>query len=236
MNAEGESIASRLRSVRDRIAAAAARVGRDPASITLVAACKTQPADAVRAALAAGVEVFGENRVQEAEEKIPRVGGGRWHMIGRLQRNKARRAVELFELIHSVDSLRLAETLDRIGSEIGRPVPVLLEVNVGGEASKGGFEPAAFAAALDWCAGARWLSVRGLMTVPPPVRDSELARPYFRRLVELAAAARESRVPGPSFEQLSMGMSDDFEVAVEEGATMVRIGTALFGPRDDGGA
>ena len=226
------SLAERLAAVRARIDAAARRVGRDPSGVTLVAVSKTHPAEAVREALAAGQALFGENRVQEAEGKIPLVPGARWHLVGRLQRNKARRAVELFELIHSVDSPRLAETLDRLGQERGRAVEALVEINVGGEASKGGFAPDEFLAALDELAGRPGLLVRGLMTVPPPVADPEEARPYFRRLVALGREAAARALPNVVVEQYSMGMSDDFEVAVEEGATLVRVGTAIFGARD----
>ncbi|MEN6527314.1 MAG: YggS family pyridoxal phosphate-dependent enzyme [Candidatus Polarisedimenticolia bacterium] len=232
MSPAAPSLAERLAAVRARIDAAARRVGRDPSGVTLVAVSKTHPAEAVREALAAGQTLFGENRVQEAEGKIPLVAGARWHLVGRLQRNKARRAVELFELIHSVDSPRLAETLDRLGKERGRPVEALVEINVGGEASKGGFAPDEFLAALDELAGRPGLLVRGLMTVPPPVADPEEARPYFRRLVALGREAAARALPNVVVEQYSMGMSDDFEIAVEEGATLVRVGTAIFGARD----
>ncbi len=230
MNGPG-ALAGRVTEIRTRIERAAARSGRPASAITLVAASKTQPAEAVRAALAAGVTVFGENRVQEADAKIPLAGGGTWHMIGRLQRNKARRAAELFALVHSLDSLRLGEALDRVGRERGRPVPVLIEVNLGGEESKGGFTADALDAALDVLAGLPGLAVRGFMTVPPPAEDPAASRPHFRTLARLLAAARDAgRVPTTAVE-LSMGMSDDFEVGIEEGATMVRVGTALFGPR-----
>lgn len=230
MNPEGlGGIAERIAEIRDRIARAALRAGRSPAAVTLVGASKTKPAAVLREALAAGLHVFGENRVQEAEPKIAALPGARWHFIGRLQRNKARRAAELFELIHSLDSLRLAETLDLLGRERGRPVPVLVEVNVAGEASKGGFAPAEFPAVLRRLAALSGLQVRGLMTIPPPVGDPEGARPYFQTV------ARFAREQGPEagldLAELSMGMSDDFEVAVEEGATLVRVGTALFGSR-----
>ncbi len=226
-----DTLAGRVAALRERIERAALRGGRRPESVTLVAASKTQPAEAVRAALAAGVTIFGENRVQEADAKIPLVGGGTWHMIGRLQRNKARRAVELFAVVHSLDSLRLGEALDRAGRERGHPVPVLVEVNLGGEESKGGFAPDALDAALEVLAGATGLEVRGFMTVPPPADDPAASRPHFRTLARLLEAARAAgRVPATAVE-LSMGMSDDFEVGIEEGATMVRIGTALFGPR-----
>lgn len=227
----GGDVRDRLAAIRERIARAAERAGRDPASITLVAASKTQTVEVVRAAFEAGVRVFGENRVQEGAVKVPALPDARWLFIGRLQRNKARRAVELFEEIHSVDSLRLAETLARLGVERGRPVPALLEVNVGGEESKGGFAPEELPAALDALAAMPGLAVRGLMTIPPPVDDPAEARPAFRRVAALAREAAGRGLPGMGFDELSMGMSDDFEVAIEEGATLVRLGTVLFGAR-----
>ncbi len=233
----GDDVGTRARAILGRIAAAAVRAGRDPGSVTLVAASKTQPVDALRAALAAGVPVLGENRVQEAEPKIAALTGGvaggvvRWHFIGRLQRNKARRAVELFELIHSLDSLRLAEVLDRLGQERGAPVPALVEVNLGGEDSKGGFEPGDLPEALRRMDGLPGLAVRGLMTIPPPVDDPEASRPHFRRLRDLAGGVAALGLSRVTMAELSMGMSDDYEVAVEEGATFVRVGTALFGAR-----
>jgi pyridoxal phosphate enzyme (YggS family) len=216
-------VSDRAREIARRVELAARRAGRPPSAVTLVAASKSQPPAALAEAFAAGIRVFGENRVQEAEPKIAALPGPRWHFIGRLQRNKARRAVELFELIHSVDSVRLAEALARLGEERGRPVCVLVEVNLGGEATKGGFEVDELPEALAALAGRPGLEVQGLMTIPPPVDDPEQSRPFFRRLAELA---RRHDLP-----QLSMGMSDDFEVAIEEGATFVRVGTALFGER-----
>jgi PLP dependent protein len=229
-NAAQDVVARNAHAIRERMAAAARRAGRDPAAVTLVAASKKQSPDAVRAALAAGIAVLGENRVQEAESKISAVGGGRWHMIGRLQRNKARRAVELFEMIHSVDTPPLAEALHRVAHEAGRAVPVLIEVNLAGESTKGGFAARELLPAVQQIALLDGLSLRGLMTVPPPADDAAASRPYFRQLAELAARVRELHGPAAGGE-LSMGMSDDFEIAIEEGSTMVRIGTALFGPR-----
>jgi hypothetical protein len=224
-------VADNLAEVRGRIAAACARAGRDPAAVTLVGVTKTVPVPAIRAALDAGLAVLGENRVQEALPKLDELPGARWHFIGELQRNKARRVAERFELIHSVDSLRLGEALARIGEELGRPVSALVEVNVGGEASKAGIEPEELEPLLRGLAGRPGLAIRGLMAVPPPVDDPEDARPYFRRLAELARAAAALGLPGVAMGELSMGMTHDFEVAIEEGATFVRVGTGIFGER-----
>ncbi|HLZ73205.1 MAG TPA: YggS family pyridoxal phosphate-dependent enzyme [Dehalococcoidia bacterium] len=217
-------IAANLETVRGRIARAAARAGRDPASVRLVAISKTYGPEAVLAAWNAGQRDFGENRVQEAEEKIPAVaaGGARpvWHLVGHLQTNKVRPALQLFDILQSVDSLHLAEALQRRSVD---PVPVLIEVNAGGEASKGGFAPEETADAIAALRSLTHLRVQGLMTVAPPVSDPEAVRPVFR---ELASLARRLELP-----ELSMGMSGDFEVAIAEGATLVRIGTAIFGPR-----
>jgi pyridoxal phosphate enzyme (YggS family) len=223
MTVTATDIADRVKHIEDRMAAALARAGRPSGSARLIGASKTVGVDGVRAAFDAGVRLFGENRVQEAAPKTAAVPEAHWHFIGRLQRNKARRAVELFELIHSVDSLRLAETLDRLGQERGRPVDLLLEVNTGGETTKVGFAPAEVEAAVAGLAGLAGLRVLGLMTVPPPVDDPEENRRHF---AGLALLARTLVLP-----ELSMGMSDDFEIALEEGATYVRVGTALFGPR-----
>ena len=224
-------VADNLAEVRGRIAGACARAGRDPAAVTLVGVTKTVPVPAIRAALDAGLAVLGENRVQEALPKLDELPGARWHFIGELQRNKARRVAERFELIHSIDSLRLGEALVRIGEELGRPVKALVELNVGGEASKAGIEPEELEPLLRGLAGRPGLAIRGLMAVPPPVDDPEQARPYFRRLAELARAADALGLPGVAMDELSMGMTHDFEVAIEEGATFVRVGTGIFGAR-----
>jgi pyridoxal phosphate enzyme (YggS family) len=224
--------------VLERIAAACARSGRDPADILLVAVSKTVPADRVRAAVAARLDVLGENRVQEGEAKRPLVGAGTWHLIGPLQGNKAKRAVEAFDVIESVDSVDLARRLDRIvresGERLGRrsvaaAFPVLLQVNVDDDPAKAGFTPETLAAVLPELASLDGLRLEGLMTIGRLVDDPELARPTFRRLRAIAAdlRANESAL-GPA---LSMGMSDDYLVAVEEGATIVRVGRALFGER-----
>ncbi len=225
------SLRQRVESVQERIRAAVRRAGRDPAQIELIAVSKTHPVEFVRLVAAQGVRSFGENRVQEAAGKVPEAAELHWHFIGRLQRNKARKAVALFELIHSVDSLRLAETLDRLGCEREEPVRGLIEVKLGGESSKGGVEPAALLPLLERLAGFEGLRIEGLMTIPPPANAPEAQRPAFRRLAELAREVKASRIEGVAMRHLSMGMSSDFEVAIEEGATLVRIGTALFGPR-----
>lgn len=214
-----------------RIVAAAARAGRDPSGVTLVAVSKTVPAARLRAAVAAGYDLLGENRVQEAEAKAPEVTGPAWHLVGPLQSNKARRALDLFDVIQSVHDLDLARRLDRLAAESsGRaPVKVLLQVNVDRDPAKAGFDPDALLGAtaeLDACPG---LDVRGLMTIGHLVDDPADARPTFVALRELSVRLRD-RWPRLGAE-LSMGMSDDFEVAVEEGATIVRVGRALFGER-----
>lgn len=217
--------------VLDRIARACARAGRDPASVRLVAVSKTVPVGRVRAALAAGLTDFGENRVQEAATKVPLVPGARWHLVGPLQANKARRAVELFDVVQSVDSVELAGRLDRVAADLrpGRPLPVLLQVNVDVDPHKAGFAPDGLAVALAALLALPALRVEGLMTIGRLVGDPEEARPTFRRLRDLSARLRAAQPAlGP---ELSMGMSDDYPVAVEEGATIVRVGRALFGTR-----
>lgn len=241
------SIADRFAVVHERIAAAARCVGRQPAEVTLVAVTKTKTAPLIAEAIAAGATDLGENRVQEAAEKIELLcdqrSRVRWHLIGHLQRNKARTAAALFDMIHSIDNLRLAEALDRHAGEqapAGRRLPVLLQVNISGEASKEGFNlvgGAANAAALtallpeiEALLALPHLAVHGLMTIAPLVETPELARPYFCALRELRDELAR-RYPQSDWTQLSMGMTDDFEVAIEEGATIVRIGRAIFGER-----
>jgi PLP dependent protein len=218
--------------VLERIAAAAGRAGRDPTAVTLVAVSKTVPAEAVRDAVAAGLTVLGENRVQEAAGKVPEAPGARWHLVGPLQSNKARRAVELFDVIESVDSVELAARLDRIVSEVrpGSRYPILLQVNVDRDPAKAGFAPEALGDAVVRIAELDALEIAGLMTIGRLVERPEEARSSFRSLSETSARLREGgRGLGGA---LSMGMTDDYEIAVEEGATMVRIGRALFGERD----
>ena len=225
----------RLRRARERvlqrIADAAARVGREPAGVTLVAVSKTVPAERLVAAVEAGLTILAENRVQEGEAKAPVVPGATWHLVGPLQSNKARRALETFDLVQSVDSADLARRLDRLASEArpGARVPILLQVNVDDDAAKAGFELADLQAELDEILDLPRLEVRGLMTIGRLVGRAEEARPTFRALRELSERLRGGR---PRLgEELSMGMSADFEVAVEEGATIVRVGQALFGER-----
>jgi len=227
-----EAIRRGVEEVRGRIAEACRRAGRDPGEVTLIAVSKGHPPEAVRAAHEAGMTIFGENRVQEASQKIPLCPSSLvWHMVGHLQRNKVRKALPLFEMIHSVDSLRLVEALERECSRLGKVLPVLIEVNVAGESSKYGIAPENLRELLDAAAGCGHLEVRGLMTMPPWSPDPEKVRPYFARLRELLVKAGEEW--GHGLVELSMGMSADFEVAIEEGATMVRIGTAIFGRRPE---
>lgn len=225
-------LAARIRAVRARVAAAAERSGRQPGDVLIVAVSKTVDAAHVRLAYELGLKTFGENRVQEARSKIAalRVPLIRWELIGHLQTNKVARAVELFARIQSVDSLRLAEALEARAAQLQCTLPILLEVNVTGEASKSGFAPAEVPAAARAIAALPHLRPEGLMTVAPIVADPEQARPIFRALRTLRDELRAERPEG-GWVHLSMGMTDDFEVAIEEGATIVRIGRALFGDR-----
>ena len=232
---ERSALAERLAAVHREIAQAADRAGRDAADVLLVAVTKTVPLERIRRAVEAGATDLGENRVQEAETKIPALGaspGPRWHLIGHLQTNKTGKALDLFDVIHSVDSLALAQTLSRRLVALGRtkPLDVLLEVNVAGEATKRGFAPDGVFADGPAIAALPGLRLRGLMTVAPLVTDPEEVRPVFRELHQLRGRLSD-RLGGEPLPDLSMGMSHDFPVAVEEGATMVRVGTAIFGPR-----
>ena len=225
------SLRERLPRVRDEIAAAAERSGRDPSSVRIVAVTKAHPVGAVRAALEAGLSDIGENRVEELGEKVPLVDdpGVRWHMIGHVQRRKAGRAARLAALIHSVDSLRLAERLSRLGEAEGRRGGVLVQVNASGEATKGGFAAAEALDGVGRVAELAGLCVRGLMTMAPFTDDEAVLRSTFgpvRAVMEAAAV-----LPGVEGCELSMGMSNDYALAVEEGSTMVRLGTTLLGPR-----
>lgn len=225
-----ENIAGNLEAVRAQIAAACVRAGRAPEAVRLVAVSKTYGPEAVRAAAAAGQRLFGENRVQEAAAKIPECPGRlEWHLVGHLQGNKAAAAARLFDWIHSVDSAKLLETLDRHAGEAGRTLPVLVQVNVSGERSKSGLAPEAVPAVLALAGTLRHVQVRGLMTIPPLAEDPETSRPYFRRLRELRD--RWAAETGADLPELSMGMTHDLEVAVAEGATFVRVGTGIFGAR-----
>ena len=224
------NIADNLAGLRRRIAEACARAGRPEASVTLLAVSKTHPPEAVAAAVAAGQLLFGESKVQEAKAKIPLCPGrARWQFIGQLQSNKVRDAVELFELIQGVDSLALAAEISKRAEQAGKTAAILLEVNVAGEASKFGYPPDRLLAELPELNALRRVEIHGLMAIPPFAPVAEKARPYFQRLRELRAEAEQ--VLGAPLPQLSMGMSGDFEVAIEEGSTMVRVGTALFGAR-----
>ena len=235
MNVTPAPLASNLASVRERIAAAERRSGRPAGSVTLVGVVKTLPAEAIAAAVALGLTDLGENRVQEAESHQRTVarGAARWHMIGHLQRNKAGKALELFDVVHGVDGTELAVALDRRALEAGRKLAVLIEVNVSGEASKFGIAPEGAAALAEVVAPLANLQLRGLMTVGAPVARPEDARPGFARLRELRDETAQRL--GQPLPELSMGMSGDYEIAVEEGATLVRVGTALFGARDGHG-
>ncbi len=239
-------IGHNLARVQERIAEAALRVRRDPAEITLVAVAKTHPAEAVVAAYQAGIRHFGENRVEEGATKIPAVhaaiSGPRptWHMVGHVQSRKAQVVVAHFDTVHSIDRLKIARRLSRFAQEAGRALPVLLECNVSGEETKFGFDlpgweqdearRKAFFAVVEEILALPGLSVQGLMTMAPLVTDPETVRPVFASLCSLLDALRE-RFPAHDWRHLSMGMTDDFEVAVGEGATMVRIGRAIFGRR-----
>ncbi len=230
------SISENLATIHERIAAAAQRAKRPPNGIALMAVTKTQPPEPIREAYEAGQRLFGENRVQEFAEKINELRdlpAAEWHMIGHLQTNKAAKAAELFHAIDSVDSLKLAVKLDATARQLGKKIDVLMEINIGGEAVKTGVAPGSIEFEQLLTAASRFegLSFRGLMAVPPFTENPEDARPYFRKLRELRDAIAARRLPGVNMNQLSMGMSHDFEVAVEEGSTCVRVGTAIFGER-----
>lgn len=230
------SIAQDVARVQERIAAAARRAGRTPDDITLLAVSKTVEPARIRQAYEAGLRVFGENRVQEFEEKaasIAAFGGCEWHMIGHLQTNKAAKAAELFHGVDSVDSLRLAEKLNAAASAKNRRLKVLIEVNLGGEAAKSGVAPksAELEHILRAAPQLTALQIAGLMAIPPFTENPEDARPYFRQLRELRDQIARRKLPGVQMAVLSMGMSHDFEAAIAEGSTRVRIGTAIFGPR-----
>ena len=234
-----DNISARVAAVQQRIAAACARVGRNAAEVTLVAVSKTVEAARIRAAIAAGVRVLGENRVQEAQGKLAELRAlsaeqqVQWHLIGHLQSNKARRAVELFDTVHSVDSLKLAEKLDQVAAELNKRLPVFIEVNLGGEDSKAGLAAADVLPLCEAVSRLVHLELKGLMAVPPFFEEAEAARPYFRCLRQLRDEAIKAGIVGAQFGELSMGMSNDFEVAIEEGASFVRVGTALFGARNN---
>jgi pyridoxal phosphate enzyme (YggS family) len=229
-------IAANLDAIRDRIAAAAHRAGHNPDDIVLMAVCKTFPAEAIKEAYDAGQRLFGENRVQEFADKFPTVAnlpGVRFHMIGHLQSNKTAKAAEIFHAVDSIDSAKLAQRLNDAAEKLNKTLDVLIEVNVGGEEAKSGLGPdspeinAILTQAPQW----HHLHIRGLMTIPPFTDDPEGARPYFRKLRELRDQLAARKLPNVTLDVLSMGMSHDFEVAIEEGSTCVRVGTAIFGER-----
>ncbi len=231
---DSDAIAHNVQSVLQSIRRAADRVGRRSDTIRLIAVTKSVSVSGIRHAIAAGVRLFGENRLQEAIPKIASFGpeaGLSWHFIGRLQRRKVRSVVGAFAMIHSVDSLELAAEVNRRAEEAGACQEILLEVNIGGESSKAGFSLPAVVDALPVLDSMSHLSVKGLMAVPPPTLEAESARPYFRRLSELARSLSHANLRRIRMDELSMGMSNDYEVAVEEGATFVRVGSAIFGPR-----
>ncbi|MFZ0284736.1 MAG: YggS family pyridoxal phosphate-dependent enzyme [Terriglobales bacterium] len=230
------SISHNIAEVRRRMAEAARRAARDPAEIALMAVSKTQSAERIREAYDAGLRLFGENRVQEFAGKadaLRDLADAEWHMIGHLQTNKAAKAAELFNGVDSVDSLRLAEKLNAAAGEMKKKLAVLIEINVGGEAAKSGVagESEDLQELLEGAVKLEHLEFRGLMTVPPITEDPQQARPYFRKLRELQDRITARRLPGIEMRELSMGMSHDFEVAIEEGSTCVRVGTAIFGER-----
>jgi pyridoxal phosphate enzyme (YggS family) len=223
-------LAGNLAQVRERIAAACVRANRDPSSVELLAVTKTHPPGVVSEAARLGLSLFGENKIQEAKSKIPLCPARlRWQMIGHLQSNKTRDAVALFSMIQSVDSMHLAEEIDKRAEQASKTMPILLEVNIVGEASKFGYKPEQLLRDFQQLNALRRIEIHGLMTIPPWSPLPERVRPVFRRLRELRIQCEQ--ILGAPLPHLSMGMTDDFEVAIEEGATIVRIGTALFGQR-----
>ncbi|PKN18998.1 MAG: YggS family pyridoxal phosphate-dependent enzyme [Deltaproteobacteria bacterium HGW-Deltaproteobacteria-6] len=226
------AIVSNIRMIRERIAAAATRAGRDPGGIQLMAVSKTVPPERIRDAMDAGITLFGENYVQEAREKIPAIGHTvSWHMIGHLQTNKVKYVINLFDWIHSVDRLELARELDKRAGRNNRKLNALMEVNVSGEESKSGVEASLALDLVRQISVLPNLNVRGLMTMPPYSDDPETSRPYFQALRRLRDEINSAAVPNIRMDELSMGMTDDFEVAIEEGATIIRVGRAIFGER-----
>jgi pyridoxal phosphate enzyme (YggS family) len=228
-----EEISERLARVREQIARAAERAGRSAKDITLIGVSKTFDPATVQQAVDAGARDLGENRVQEAVPKAGQISGDvRWHLIGHLQSNKARQAVETFEFIHTIDSSQLAERLDRIAGELGRRPRVLIQVDLAHEPTKSGADESELASIIETLDQAQHLEFQGLMVLPPFFDSPEQTRPYFRRLREMLEGLNRDRSPERKLTELSMGMSHDFEIAIEEGATMVRVGTAIFGSRE----
>ena len=225
-------IADNLARIRERMAEAAVRSGRAPDSVKLVGVTKTVDVKRIKEAVSAGLQILGENYVQEARDKIKDVGGEvSWHFVGRLQTNKAKYAVKLFHMIQTVDSVKLAKELNRRAQPLGRTIPITIQVNLASEVSKGGVEPSESISLIKQISTLANLQIRGLMTMPPFFDQPERARPYFAQLKELSQKIAEAQLPGVEMNELSMGMSGDFETAIEEGATLVRVGTAIFGER-----
>ena len=226
-------ISENFRQVKRRIIDAAKRVGRDPSDVRLLAVTKEQSDVTVAEGIQAGMTLLGENKVQEASSKIEALGrnGLEWHFIGRLQKNKVKFIFDLFDLIHSVDSLALAEAIHKTAQKIGSYMPVLLQINISGEESKLGIDPLDLPQEIERVAKLEGVKIKGLMTIPPYTSDPENSRPYYARLRELRDTCSSLNIPRICLDELSMGMSNDYEVAIEEGATLVRVGTGLFGPR-----
>jgi pyridoxal phosphate enzyme (YggS family) len=226
-----DSIRDNAARILERIARAAERSGRKGEDIRLIAVGKTKPVELIGEAIEAGLAVFGENYVQEAERKISAFPQAEWHLIGKLQGNKVKKAVSLFSFIQTVDSLKLLAEISRRAAQVGKVMPVLVEVNVAGEGSKAGVAPEEIAEILEAVPGLPGVSLKGLMAIPPWTEDPGESRPYFIRLREMLSDCVSRGGAGPRMTELSMGMSGDFEAAIEEGATMVRVGTAIFGSR-----
>ncbi|MDF0668615.1 MAG: YggS family pyridoxal phosphate-dependent enzyme [Nitrospira sp.] len=228
-----EAIGNRVQSVLAKIQSAEEKAGRPAGTVRLVAATKTVTVEHIAEAVRAGLSILGENRVQEALPKIAALiqAPVHWHFIGQLQRRKVRSVIGFFDLIQSVDSLDLAQEIDRRAGEAGRQQSVLLEVNIGREPTKAGFQPDDVVRSIPMLAQLSYTCIKGLMTIPPPTADPDSARPYFRQLHDLARRIAALDLPTVRMDELSMGMSNDYEVAIEEGATLVRVGTAIFGAR-----
>jgi PLP dependent protein len=220
-------------SVMDSISRTAQKCGRDPGAIRLVAVCKNVAQDKILSAIRAGVRLLGENYIREAKDRIQALAGvpAKWHFIGRLQTNKAKTAVGLFDLIHTVDSLRLARELDRQAAKINKIQDILIQVNIDGEPAKSGMDPKDILSVISDIAGLDHIAVKGLMTLPPYFENPEDVRPYFKTLFDLSRRIAHASISGVEMDELSMGMSGDYRIAVEEGATFVRIGTFIFGER-----
>ena len=226
------SIAENLSRLKERMAEAAIRSGRTPGSVKLVGVTKTVDLDRIKEAVSAGLQILGENYVQEARDKIRELKDRvSWHFVGRLQTNKAKYAVKLFDVIQTVDSFKLAQELNRRAQPLGRTIPIIIQVNLASEVSKGGVEPSECLSLIRHVSVLENLQIRGLMTMPPFFDQPERARPYFAQLREMSQKIAEAQVAGVEMNELSMGMSGDFEAAIEEGATLIRVGTAIFGER-----